>query len=126
MRKILIILLAVLITLSLVGFVAARDGYRDGHRGGHRGDHYRGPYGPAHCFIASTLYGENDNHVLILREFRDKWLLSNKAGKKFVSFYYQNGPAVAGFIGEHKYLKPAGKAALLPLVGAAFLINNLS
>jgi len=44
------------------------------------------------CFVATTVYG-NYNHpnVLLLRKFRDKYLLRKKIGRIFISLYYHFG-----------------------------------
>ena len=78
-----------------------------------------------HCFVATAIYGDpNHNHVIILRQFRDKWLLTNPVGKYLVELYYQNGPTVANFIEKHDSIKPLGRAALLPIVGFCSLMNT--
>ena len=46
---------------------------------------YKGP-----CFIATAVY-EDYNHpqVMVLRTFRDKYLLTNNLGTQFVNLYYK-------------------------------------
>ena len=69
------------------------------------------------CFIATAAYGSYlDWHVKILREFRDKYLLSNKAGKVFISFYYKRSPAIANFLREHATLRAITRLLLIPIV----------
>jgi hypothetical protein len=42
----------------------------------------------ASCFIATAAYGSSSHpHLKVLRQFRDKYLLSNKLGRTFVEFY---------------------------------------
>lgn len=90
--------------------------------------HYRGGRGGYHggrCFIATAAYGDaNHQHVMILREFRDRYLLTNDAGAYMVEMYYQHSPAAATFISEHDYLKPAIRVGLLPIVGVGYLLNR--
>ncbi len=77
------------------------------------------------CFIATAVYGSpDDEHVLILREFRDKWLLTNGPGRRFVALYYQHGPRAAQIIAEHEALKRATRFLLLPIVGFGYLLNQ--
>lgn len=83
------------------------------------------------CFIATAAYGSYlAPEVLILRKFRDKWLLSdlrfeilgfrfkisNKLGRTFVRLYYKLSPPFAHFISKHKYLKTAIRWLLTPVV----------
>lgn len=51
------------------------------------------------CFIATAVY-EDYNHpqVMVLREFRDKYLLTNKLGTKFVNVYYKYSPVFADYV----------------------------
>jgi hypothetical protein len=57
------------------------------------------------CFIATAVY-EDYNHpqVMVLREFRDKYLLTNKLGTKFVNVYYKYSPVFADYVKGKKYL----------------------
>lgn len=72
------------------------------------------------CFIATAAYGSPfEKHVVLLREFRDKFLLTNRYGGWFVETYYRLSPPAAQFISGHPYLKPAVRVVLWPLVGFA-------
>jgi len=83
------------------------------------------------CFIATAAYGSYlAPEVQILRDFRDKWLISdlrfeildlrfeipNKLGRAFVGFYYRVSPPFAHFISEHEYLKAPTRWLLTPVV----------
>ncbi len=58
------------------------------------------------CFIATAAYGTDTARELsILREFRDKMLLSNSLGAKLVSLYYTMSPSLASFISQHEALR---------------------
>jgi hypothetical protein len=76
------------------------------------------------CFIATAAYGfYSAPQVQVLREFRDRYLLTNAPGRAFVAWYYHHGPRGAHFLNAHTWLKPPVRLALLPLVlGAMFLI----
>ncbi|MFC1524070.1 CFI-box-CTERM domain-containing protein [Thermodesulfobacteriota bacterium] len=70
------------------------------------------------CFIATAAYGSAlEPQVVLLRKFRNHFLLTNSPGKRFVALYYQLSPAAASFINEHAWLKPFARTALYPVVG---------
>ena len=95
--------------------------------------------GRSWCFIATAAYGSYlDPHVEALRRFRDRYLLTNAAGRAFVEFYYHTSPPVAGFISKHEALRAMTRWMLTPAVyvaeypflliilcmfGAAFVMN---
>lgn len=69
------------------------------------------------CFIATAAYGTPmAGELRILREFRNKYLLTNPVGEIFVSTYYRISPPFADFISEHPVLKSMVKSILRPLV----------
>jgi hypothetical protein len=71
------------------------------------------------CFIATAAYGSGlAPEVAVLREFRDRYLLTNRAGQAFVDWYYAVSPPVAAFIAEHDSLKTAVRLGLTPVVYA--------
>ena len=79
------------------------------------------------CFIATAAYGYySAPQVQALREFRDRYLMTNSAGKAFVQWYYHYGPVGAEFINAHPWLKPLVRVALMPLVGGALFMLGTS
>ncbi len=69
------------------------------------------------CFIATATYGSYlDPHVKVLRDFRDKFLLTNRLGKEFVKFYYRHSPKVAKIIAENDILRYVVRTLLTPIV----------
>ena len=79
------------------------------------------------CFIATAAYGfYSAPQVQVLREFRDRYLMTNSPGRAFVRWYYQYGPTGAAFLNVHPWLKPAVRAALMPAVGGALFLTRTS
>ena len=78
------------------------------------------------CFIATAAYGYySAPQVQALRDFRDQYLLTNRAGRAFVDWYYRYGPMAAAFINNEPWLKPIVRTALLPAVaGAWFMVHS--
>ena len=75
------------------------------------------------CFIATAAYGSLlEPHVKILRDFRDRFLISNSIGKAFVNFYYTCSPPLAEFIANHDSLRAMVRLSLLPVVGVSWVI----
>lgn len=69
------------------------------------------------CFIATAAYGSYLHpDVEVLRDFRDHYLLTNKIGRKFVAWYYQNSPILASTIAGNDSLRTLTRAALTPIV----------
>lgn len=69
------------------------------------------------CFIATAAYGSYfDPHVLVLRDLRDRLLVTNGPGRAFVKLYYRLSPSAAEFISRRPWLKSITRGALMPLV----------
>ena len=78
---------------------------------------------PFPCFIATAAFGSPmAGQVEILRQFRNRYLLTNDFGRKFVAWYYRNGPVAANFIKDKPLVKAAVRTALYPLIGFSFLL----
>lgn len=75
------------------------------------------------CFIATAAY-ENpaDPAVTVLRQFRDRFLLTWPGGRAFVKWYYRLGPDLAKMLKTNKGARAFTRYILSPLVGLAFLL----
>jgi subtilisin family serine protease len=83
----------------------------EGGRGGGSGG------GGGGCFIATAAFGSfMEPHVVLLRQFRDRYLLTNHTGRSFVDFYYRYSPPVADFIAKHDTLRMITRLGLMPLI----------
>jgi Beta-propeller repeat len=78
--------------------------------------------GGSGCFIATAAYGSSlAPYVKVLSQFRDRFLLTNGIGRRFVHFYYTHSPPMADFIQKHDNLRAMVRLLLIPLVGAGWL-----
>jgi metal-responsive CopG/Arc/MetJ family transcriptional regulator len=77
------------------------------------------------CFVATAVYGDpNAPDINQLRKLRDEKLLTNSSGKKFVDFYYRDGPSAARFISNRPVAKVLVKNVLVrPAVEFSKLVN---
>jgi hypothetical protein len=75
------------------------------------------------CFIATSAYsGEAAPAVLVLRDFRDRYLKTHASGRAFVRAYYALSPRLARYLDARPSLKPAVRAALAPFVTVALFM----
>jgi general secretion pathway protein G len=75
------------------------------------------------CFIATAAYGSLlAEKVIILREFRDRYLMASRLGQRLVGTYYRYSPAIAATVEEHPGLKAVVRIVLLPVIALALLL----
>ncbi|MDH4220673.1 MAG: hypothetical protein OEW23_18090 [Candidatus Aminicenantes bacterium] len=78
------------------------------------------------CFIATAAYGSPLHpYVKTLRDFRDKYLLSNILGREFVGLYYKYSPFVADLIAKHRVLRIAVQINIMHLVVFSYSMVHL-
>ena len=69
------------------------------------------------CFVATAVFGDYGcSEVLELRNFRDQFLVNSWFGRKFIDFYYKNGPSWAKAIKDRLLFKSFIKLFLKLLV----------
>ena len=72
---------------------------------------------PKNCFIATASYGSSmAGDVMVLKKFRDDFLLKSIVGRGLVKIYYGFSPPLAEYVAKHEILKIATRIALKPLV----------
>ncbi len=78
------------------------------------------------CFIATAAYGSPmEPQVKILREFRDRCLLTNSPGRNLVNLYYTYSPPLADFIANHNRLRAVVRCCLTPIVGVSYVALHI-
>ena len=69
------------------------------------------------CFIATAAYGTPmAEEVVRLRSFRDSRLLTHRAGRAFVRWYYRHSPPVAEYIRDRRWARAMVRTGLRPLL----------
>jgi uncharacterized repeat protein (TIGR01451 family) len=75
------------------------------------------PAGSSGCFIATAAYGTPlDPHLDSLRDFRDRFMMTNRPGRALVRFYYRHAPPLADLIADRDLLRAVVRGLLTPIV----------
>ena len=97
-----------------------------GGGGGSGRINFQGPGEGGRCFIATAAFGSSvEPHVMILRQFRDHFLMTSRFGQSLVEFYYTHSPKIADTIARHEILRTATRWSLLPLIGFSWLALHI-
>lgn len=67
---------------------------------------------PGACFVATVAFGEGAPELDVLRGFRDEVLARHAAGRRFIDWYYRDGPALAEFVSARPLLRRATRLVL--------------
>jgi hypothetical protein len=77
------------------------------------------------CCAATAAYDTPmAEELVILREFRDEYLVTNPPGQAFTDLYYRISPPLARYIASRPALKSAVRTGLLPAVAISTLLLN--
>jgi hypothetical protein len=83
--------------------------------GGSNGSDGNGKEGK--CFIATAAFGSLFNsEVIILRDFRDRYMMNSELGRQLVSHYNKYSPSLAALISQHDGIKSIVRTSLVPVV----------
>lgn len=75
------------------------------------------------CFVATAAFGQPDHPIVrVLRDFRDRCLLTWPCGRLFVKAYYAYGPYAADLIRGNHWACILTQIFLLPIAGTALLV----
>ena len=73
--------------------------------------------GGGRCFIATAAYGSYlAPQVMVLRNFRDEYLMTNETGRALVKWYYHISPPIAEYIADNEALRSLTRWLLTPVV----------
>lgn len=92
-------------------------------------EHYKAAGGReegGYCFIATAAFGSPmEQHVMLLRRFRDRYLMANSLGRRFVHAYYRYSPPLARWIARHDVARAVTRTLLWPLVAWSYVALRL-
>jgi len=80
---------------------------------------------PSGCFIATAVFGPNAPEIELLREFRTKHLLSNRAGRLFVRVYEFISPSLARVVSRSPLLRLLTRRLLIQPIAALIQRSNI-
>ena len=79
-------------------------------------------YSGKQCFVTTAAYGDADHPVVIvLRQFRDRFLLPTEPGRALVRCYYEIGPSLAAAIEDWPLACLIVRLLVTPVAGFALL-----
>ncbi|MBT8442119.1 MAG: fibronectin type III domain-containing protein [Gammaproteobacteria bacterium] len=79
------------------------------------------------CFVATAAFGADwAAEVLVLQDFRDRFLLTTSPGRALVDLYYRYGPVAAKLIADRDALRWLVRVLLSPLVAIVLILTSVS
>lgn len=77
------------------------------------------------CFIATTAFADEDHPtVQELRLARDEILVRTRSGRRFIDWYYRNGPKMAHVVGSSRILRAMCRGALRPIAWSTRVLRT--
>jgi hypothetical protein len=80
-------------------------------------------YKPSLCFIATVCYGHDAPETVLLRQWRDCYLIEKEWGRKFIVWYYHHGQSLAALATRFRVVKFIAKFCI---GGAVNIISRTS
>jgi hypothetical protein len=106
-------------TLYVAGSNITASGFKGEEEPGFAGAKIFRLVSPKNCFIATASYGSPlADDVMVLRKFRDDFLLKSSVGRVLVKVYYGFSPPLAEYISKHRIPRIATRIALSSIVYA--------
>lgn len=76
------------------------------------------------CFVATAAFGADwGAEVEVLRDLRDRHLLTSRHGRRLVAWYYRHGPGAARLIENNESARAIVRVLLYPIVAFALVLN---
>lgn len=118
-----LIILGVLILAGIIILVVAISSAGSSSDGSDSGGSDSGgsDSGGSSCYVATMAYGSQDaKQVVLLRQFRDRFLTKFVLGRAFITWYYKNSPA---FVAKHESKTWLHKSVRVLLSGFVGLLS---
>ena len=69
-------------------------------------------YSPSFCYVATACFGQTAPQTLVLRSWRDSYLINQSWGRNFIVWYYKNGEEISRFVQKLPVVKIIFKALI--------------
>lgn len=73
-------------------------------------------YSPSFCYVATVCYGHSAPQTMILRSWRDAYLINQSWGREFIVWYYKNGEGLSKFAQKSPAVQVIFKALISVVV----------
>jgi hypothetical protein len=73
-------------------------------------------YSPSFCYVATACYGQDASQTVVLRSWRDSYLINRSWGRNFIVWYYKNGEELSKFAQKSPVVKVIFKTLISVVV----------